>query len=292
VTFIPCVPRLLVSVRDASEAVCAIEGGADVVDFKEPERGPLGRADVDVMFAAIETMDRQRGRVRRGGEVPPQSALPAKDAERTGAGSLDVQARVPDEVALNRPLVLSAAMGEVTAVKGPLPQRLPGSIRYLKLGLSGLRHSADWVGEWLRARSVIEQQAAGVVEWVAVAYADAEAAGAPPVDEVVQAAAVTGCAGVLIDTFEKSGGRLLEHLNAPSLGDLARRAQSRQMFFAVAGRLQVGDLSALRDVSPDIIAVRSAACCGENRHAPVAAAQVTALRRAIRHVFDPECAVG
>jgi uncharacterized protein (UPF0264 family) len=40
--------RLLVSVRNAVEARAAIEGGADVIDVKEPLRGPLGRADAKV----------------------------------------------------------------------------------------------------------------------------------------------------------------------------------------------------------------------------------------------------
>src|SRR4051794_15055470 len=36
---------LLVSVRSAEEARAALEGGAAVIDVKEPARGPLGRAD-------------------------------------------------------------------------------------------------------------------------------------------------------------------------------------------------------------------------------------------------------
>jgi (5-formylfuran-3-yl)methyl phosphate synthase len=35
---------LLVSVRSVEEAAVALDGGADVVDVKEPSRGPLGRA--------------------------------------------------------------------------------------------------------------------------------------------------------------------------------------------------------------------------------------------------------
>jgi uncharacterized protein (UPF0264 family) len=38
-------PRLLVSVRDAAEAVEALAGGADWIDLKEPQRGPLGAVD-------------------------------------------------------------------------------------------------------------------------------------------------------------------------------------------------------------------------------------------------------
>src|SRR3712207_1522808 len=37
--------RLLVSVRSAAEAGTALEGGADIVDAKEPARGPLGAVD-------------------------------------------------------------------------------------------------------------------------------------------------------------------------------------------------------------------------------------------------------
>lgn len=39
--------KLLVSVRNAEEALAAIEGGADVVDVKEPAHGPLGAAEPD-----------------------------------------------------------------------------------------------------------------------------------------------------------------------------------------------------------------------------------------------------
>lgn len=39
------VPLLLVSVRNADEARAALEGGADIIDVKEPTRGSLGRAD-------------------------------------------------------------------------------------------------------------------------------------------------------------------------------------------------------------------------------------------------------
>ena len=40
-------PRLLVSVRDKSEALAAMEGGADWIDLKEPSRGPLGAPGVE-----------------------------------------------------------------------------------------------------------------------------------------------------------------------------------------------------------------------------------------------------
>ncbi|WZP00031.1 (5-formylfuran-3-yl)methyl phosphate synthase [Isosphaeraceae bacterium EP7] len=42
---------LLVSVRSAAEALAAIAGGVTVLDVKEPDRGPLGRADPEVWAA-------------------------------------------------------------------------------------------------------------------------------------------------------------------------------------------------------------------------------------------------
>ena len=45
-------PGLLVSVRNAAEALAALEGGADLIDVKEPSRGPLGRAD-DLTIAEV-----------------------------------------------------------------------------------------------------------------------------------------------------------------------------------------------------------------------------------------------
>jgi uncharacterized protein (UPF0264 family) len=59
-------PRLLVSVRDAAEAEAALAGGADLIDVKEPARGPLGRADADVIAAVVTAV---------GGRVPVSAAL-------------------------------------------------------------------------------------------------------------------------------------------------------------------------------------------------------------------------
>jgi uncharacterized protein (UPF0264 family) len=45
---------LLVSVRSVEEAAAALEGGADLIDVKEPSRGSLGRADEDIIRDVID----------------------------------------------------------------------------------------------------------------------------------------------------------------------------------------------------------------------------------------------
>jgi uncharacterized protein (UPF0264 family) len=49
-------PGLLVSVRDAREALAALEGGAHVIDVKEPNRGSLGAADSDTIAEVIRAV--------------------------------------------------------------------------------------------------------------------------------------------------------------------------------------------------------------------------------------------
>jgi len=46
--------RLLVSVRAVEEVEAALGGGADLIDVKEPERGSLGRADVDTIQKVLK----------------------------------------------------------------------------------------------------------------------------------------------------------------------------------------------------------------------------------------------
>ncbi len=53
-------PRLLISVRSADEVIDALAGGADWIDLKEPNSGPLAAVDARVAREAVETLDRRR----------------------------------------------------------------------------------------------------------------------------------------------------------------------------------------------------------------------------------------
>jgi len=73
--------RLLVSVRNAAEATIAIEAGADVIDVKEPSRGPLGAADWATIEQVVEVVAGRApvsaalGELRDwAGELPPAVA--------------------------------------------------------------------------------------------------------------------------------------------------------------------------------------------------------------------------
>lgn len=59
-------PGLLVSVRAAAEVEAALAGGADLIDVKEPGKGPLGPAEHEVVQAVIAAV---------AGRVPVSAAL-------------------------------------------------------------------------------------------------------------------------------------------------------------------------------------------------------------------------
>lgn len=59
-------PGLLISVRSASEVPAALDGGADLIDVKEPSKGPLAMAEAEVVAAVIDAVD---------GRVPVSAAL-------------------------------------------------------------------------------------------------------------------------------------------------------------------------------------------------------------------------
>src|SRR3954467_10787131 len=57
---------LLISVRNADEVDAALDGGADLIDVKEPAKGPLGMAEAEVVAAIVNKVK---------GRVPVSAAL-------------------------------------------------------------------------------------------------------------------------------------------------------------------------------------------------------------------------
>lgn len=133
-------PRLLVSVRSPEEALAALEGGCDLLDVKEPSRGPLGAADPKLVAAICEVAERWERSV-------PVSAALGELNEWTEAGSVD----------------------------GFRP-----GVSLAKLGLSGCRRQPGWPQRWRRLRERFDAAAGRPLGWIAVLYADAAAEGPDP----------------------------------------------------------------------------------------------------------------
>ena len=232
--------RLLVSVRSADEVGAALAGGAEIVDVKEPLRGALGAADFEVVRAV-------------------ESCLPAA---------------IPLSVALGDPpgeTAVRAAVGRLTPQRG-------GGEAILKLGFAGTMGRQGVVNRLMAALD--EAGRVGSPAVVAVAYADHAQAPAPSPAEVLWAAARTGAAGVLLDTFVKDGRDLFASVSDETLAEWIAEARASGLLAAVAGSLGLSAIARVADAGPDVIGVRGAACEG-GRLGRVSAERVRALRAAI-----------
>lgn len=219
---------LLVSVRDAAEAVAALEGGADIVDVKEPRRGPLGAADAAAAAAVARTV---------GSRVPWTMACgELSDCEAQLAAE-------PTRHPLRRVLDLLGPHDEPPAA--------------VKVGLAGAA-GTPWRD---RLQSLWAAFPPGP-ERVAVAYADWRRAAAPDPGEVIAAGRGMGCRVVLVDTFDKSSAGIFGccPTAAPAAWVAAARAQGMQV--ALAGRITLDQVPAAWSLGVDVVAVRSGVCWG------------------------------
>ncbi|MDA0283164.1 MAG: hypothetical protein O3B13_19395 [Planctomycetota bacterium] len=254
-------PQLLVSVQSTTEATAAVTGGCEILDVKDPSRGSLGMAAVSVIEDVL---------------------------------GLGLSVGVP----------VSAALGEVcdwasdSSFHGGdgQPTAALSHLSFTKIGLANLIHEKNWSTRWQDTMSFLAQLLSPAADgprrqWVAVIYADWQQAAAPSPDEVVDHVLSCGSstenqiAGVLVDTWSKKSGRLLDSMTVEQLRKLGERVRKSNRFFAIAGRLQTHTLDALVPVHPDIIAVRSAVCRGEVRTSVVDAEAVRQLRTEINNTF-------
>jgi len=234
-------PQLLVSIRNPQELAAAVEGGANIIDIKEPANGPLGMADP-----------------RTIAEIAKQLAARSP--------------KTPCSVALGE---LTEWFDR------PTRPALPTTVRWAKLGFAGCRTIPNWETRWTRVRQEIDAARGAPLEWVAVAYADHRNADAPKPMDVLMAAVEQGCAAFLLDTFDKADTALLDWMSPYELPSLLRLASELQLPVALAGRIEQSDLDWVCDLEPAIVGVRSAVCLDSNRHRTVNAVRVAEFKQAL-----------
>jgi (5-formylfuran-3-yl)methyl phosphate synthase len=214
--------RLLVSVRSASEVVPALEGGADIIDAKEPANGSLGRVSPQILAAIAR-------------RVPGESGF------SIALGDPATRAEIRNAIELAAPV---SRAGET----------------FVKLGFAGLE-SATTIGALL-AEAVRVSSARPGLQVVAVSYADHVKAGSAPARVVAHIASDTGAAGVLLDTFGKEGRDLLSWLTPVELEDWVGGVREQGLLAGLAGSLKGASFRVACAAEPDIIGVRGAACLG------------------------------
>src|SRR5262249_2418416 len=120
--------QLLVSVRSAEEAAAALEGGAALIDVKEPARGSLGRATVSVVRAVVGFIAGRRPVSMALGEFLDTPELPAAHGLAYGKWGL-------------------AGCGD----RSDWPKRLATAAEQLRQTVCGCRLVAAAYADWRRA---------------------------------------------------------------------------------------------------------------------------------------------
>jgi dihydroneopterin aldolase len=226
-----------------------------------------------------------------------RDAAEARTALAAGADIIDLKDPASGALgALPRPLIatLVRAVGgrrPVSATVGDLPPD-PGVLReavaataaagvdFVKVGFFSARRLDACVEAVARA-------AAGT-PLVAVLFADRS----PPLGALPRFAA-GGLAGVMIDTADKGGGRLLDHAGLGTLCRFVDDARAWGLICGLAGSLRVEDIPVLAPLAPDYLGFRGALCRASQRGQGLDRGRVLAVREALDAVAgEPRPVVG
>jgi (5-formylfuran-3-yl)methyl phosphate synthase len=96
----------------------------------------------------------------------------------------------------------------------------------------------------------------------------------------------SGFHGVMIDTADKSNGRLLDHMAPDQIGSFIKDGQRRGLVVGVAGSLEAPDVPRLLAYNPDYLGFRGALCAGRDRNAAIDAAAAMKIRGLIPAVQE------
>lgn len=263
------IPQLLVSVRSAQEATAALAGGADIIDVKEPAKGPLGAASVETIQEIAKLVSQQSP------ETPITVALGELTPTSSNSPSASIQANLLTAIA-NLPSIVAVKVGLARMKDQPWQNELTNLNQQIQ------SHS--------QSHSQSHAQSGGGLELVPVAYADSEAANSPTPEQVFATANRLRLRGFLIDTFSKSedpsqpADGLFQAISQERLSELFETAQLMEVIGAIAGSLKSDQLHLLKPLQPAIIGVRGAVCEG-GRGGVVTKSKVLELATKIKQTF-------
>ena len=203
------------------------------------------------LLVSVRSGDEARAALAGGSDL-----IDVKEPSRGSLGAADpaVWEEVSEVVCGRTPT--SVALGEL--IDGGYPTRSDklSGFNFVKIGLAGCGPVVGWPRRW---REFVSRLPADTTP-VAVVYADWRTARAPDPDTVIEHAGRLGCGAVLFDTFEKTRGDLLDHLELQELERLSILVRRHASLVVLAGALHAGSLPNVLQLRPDYVAVRGAVC--------------------------------
>jgi hypothetical protein len=166
-------------------------------------------------------------------------------------------ASLADQLGSSHSPQLSAALGERSEAVC-IASQLPGEFAFAKVGPSGCNRPDRVRQLWSEVDGLLDNR----IEFVAVAYADADRAQCLPADAIFREAIDAGIRRCLIDTFGKDGRSTLDHLGIEGLKQLDDVAREGDLWWALAGSIDTDCVSQLwaHGVQPHCFGVRGDVC--------------------------------
>ena len=90
--------------------------------------------------------------------------------------------------------------------------------------------------------------------------------------------AALGFKGAMLDTRDKTRGRLIAHLDVVRLNDFCSQCRALQLMSGLAGSLEAPDVPRLLLVRPDVLGFRGALCPAHDRRGAIDPQAVALIR--------------
>lgn len=222
--------RLLASVTNVEEAMIALDGGADIIDLKNPHEGALGALPMAAIRDIVRYVDGRRLLSATIGNLPMNPEQIVEKVIQTAEAGVDI----------------------------------------VKIGLFGRDGHEECIG-------ALAPHAAGGIRIVAVMFADMS-----PTFELLPLLEKSGLYGVMLDTSEKSGRRLVHWLDEGTLSRFVAEGRKHHLLTGLAGSLVQDDIPMLASLHPDYLGFRGGLCVDSNRKAGVDPVRLQAIHKVLR----------
>lgn len=176
---------------------------------------------------------------------------------------------------------MSCTLGDVPYLPGTVSLAALGcaslSPDYIKVGLYGAKNKEEAL-EVMRAVVRSVEDVNDEIRIIASGYADFRRVGSLDPMLLPEVAMESGCEGILVDTGIKDGRKLFDFMNLEKIRDFTERGHGFGLLVALAGSLRDEDIVLLREMKPDVIGIRGAACDNYDRKGTISSDRVMELK--------------
>jgi (5-formylfuran-3-yl)methyl phosphate synthase len=220
-----------------------------------------------LLLASVTGPDEAAVALAHGADI-----IDLKDASRGALGALDRDVLRATVAAVGGRCPVSAVTGDLPmepdVIAAAVARTAETKVDYVKVGLFDGPRRQDCI----RALAPLAQ----ATKIVGVMFADRGAD-----NDLIKLMAESGFAGAMLDTADKSAGRLIDCMDVAALRVFVGACREHGLLAGLAGSLEAPDVPRLLLLEPDYLGFRGALCIGRDRTARIDPAAIAVIRELI-----------